>query len=1220
MNPNPERIQDLFLKIVELPFGQRAAALDRECGNDLELRARIEALLKAHDEPDSSLILADAPLPGKAAAAPQPGSQDAAIPAIGPDESPPAASAAATADFPSNVRIGAEIAGRYRLEQKIGEGGMGEVWVTRQTSPVKRKVALKLIKAGMDSRAVLARFEQERQALAMMDHPNIARVLDAGMTATGQPFFVMELVNGLPLTRFCDEARLTPKRRLELFVPICQAIQHAHQKGIVHRDLKPANILVTLIDGEPVPKVIDFGVAKATGGRLTDETMSTAFGAAIGTLEYMSPEQAGYSNSDIDTRADIYSLGVILYELLTGLVPIDAARLRKAAMGEMLRIIQEEEPAKPSTRLSTDQSLPSLAALRQTDPHKLMTLLRGELDWVVMKCLEKSRERRYATADALSRDIRRYLADEPVEARPPSATYRIQKFVRRNRGRVIAASLVLLALVAGITGTTGGLITAKRALRGEASQRSIAERVANERERALATAEYERSQTERARAAADMALYFNRVNLAAQYWQSGDLAQSRRTLDLCTPQLRGWEWRYLDRLYSAASQTLPGNGQFTTELSVSKDGRRLAAFSPYGDGGARIWDLARGQPLTEVNATRTGRRFSSCTLSPDGRIIALGEQSGAIAFWDAEAGQLVREFVKLPRPVQSLSFSPDGKWLAAGRAERRNGEMLNPLLEPPRNEDLVVWDVASGVEVFHPRGFGFICAFSPDGGRLLTDKLNPAIRLTPQIPETLIALIDTSNWTEVNTANLGSADSFAFSASGKSLALGGYDRIKDLHFVRIVGAKTGDELTALSSRMTAVHDLALSPDGSTLAVTKGLSFGEVEIWDVKTRRHVRTLRGHTDTVNSVVFTPSGTLVSCSSDRTIKTWDPVIDPEVQWVVRPRVAGARPAVLICGGQLLAFSESNTVNLLRGGTEPAITLVECGTGRGNDRTLAGNSGGTVALACTDDGRRLASGARTGEVTTWDAVSLAELWVYHGHDGTVSALAISPDGRRVASACEPPQITRARRGEGRFPAGPVAVPVKVWDAESGREQLTLDGHFNGVYQLAFSADGRWLASSGVNGIRIWDATTGKLTRAFERSELQSGTADALAFSASGRSLATAGNHAVELWNVASGHSTAVFRAPPRGTLAISISPDESRLATAAGQEVKIWDAQSGLESISLPLPRVGPDQRAPDVVALAWSTDGQRLRAAQSDGSVVEWNGTAPSKPRSNDVEQTK
>ncbi len=276
---------------------------------------------------------------------------------------------------------------------------------------------MKLIKQGMDSRAVLQRFDQERQALAMMDHPNIAKVFDAGMTTDGRPFFAMELVNGLPLNKFCDEARLNPRERLELFVTICQAVQHAHQKGIVHRDLKPANILVTIVDGKPVPKVIDFGVAKATGGKLTDESISTLFGSVVGTLEYMSPEQAGFSGEDIDTRADIYSLGVILYELLTGLRPIDSNRLKKAALTEMIRIIREEDPSKPSTRLSTDEALPSMAALRQIEPRRLMALLRGELDWVVMKCLEKQRERRYETASGLARDVQRYLSDEAVEAR-----------------------------------------------------------------------------------------------------------------------------------------------------------------------------------------------------------------------------------------------------------------------------------------------------------------------------------------------------------------------------------------------------------------------------------------------------------------------------------------------------------------------------------------------------------------------------------------------------------------------------------------------------------------------------------------------------------------------------------------------------------------------------------------------------------------------------------
>ncbi len=462
--------ETLFQEALSRPPEERSAFREKACEGQPELRAAVEALLHAHEKSSNILDKPPAQTVDSGAAPIRP---DATLEHT-PDPHNASSVITRTADHRSDAKPNVLIAGRYTLQEKIGEGGMGEVWVAKQSEPVKRKVALKLIKTGMDSRAVLQRFEQERQALAMMDHPNIAKVLDAGLTPNGQPFFVMELVNGLPLNKFCDELKLTPKDRLELFVPICQAVQHAHQKGIVHRDLKPANILITMIDAKPVPKVIDFGVAKATAGKLTDESLSTQFGAIVGTLEYMSPEQAGFTGEDIDTRADIYSLGVILYELLTGLRPIDAARLKKAALTEMIRIIREEEPSKPSTRLSTDASLPSLAAMRQTDPRKLMMMLRGELDWVVMKCLEKHRERRYETANALARDIQRYLADETVEARPPSAGYRFQKFVTRHKGQVIAASLVLLVLLCGIAGTTFGLFRAQAAQKAEAKQRALA--------------------------------------------------------------------------------------------------------------------------------------------------------------------------------------------------------------------------------------------------------------------------------------------------------------------------------------------------------------------------------------------------------------------------------------------------------------------------------------------------------------------------------------------------------------------------------------------------------------------------------------------------------------------------------------------------------------------------------------------------------------------------
>ena len=369
------------------------------------------------------------------------------------------------------------IAGRYSLIEKIGEGGMGEVWVAKQTEPIRRRVAIKLIKAGMDSKIIVARFEAERQALALMDHPHIAKVFDGGLTANERLFFVMELVNGLPLVRFCDEATLNIRERLELFILICHAVQHAHQKGIIHRDLKPSNILVTQSDGKPIPKIIDFGVAKATLGKLTDESLATQFGAVVGTLEYMAPEQAAYQTGDVDTRADVYALGVVLYELLTGCRPFDARRLHQAAFDEIVRMIREDEPSKPSTRLSTDEALPSLAAVRRTEPARLTQMLRGDLDWVIMKCLEKQRDRRYATANGLARDIQRYLADETVEARPPSAAYRLRKFVRRNRAGVLASGLLFVALLAGFFGTTISLLSARIAERRALAQTARASAV-----------------------------------------------------------------------------------------------------------------------------------------------------------------------------------------------------------------------------------------------------------------------------------------------------------------------------------------------------------------------------------------------------------------------------------------------------------------------------------------------------------------------------------------------------------------------------------------------------------------------------------------------------------------------------------------------------------------------------------------------------------------------
>jgi eukaryotic-like serine/threonine-protein kinase len=412
--------------------GERATYLDQACAGDPALRAAVEGLLRASAGATGFLA--------------------------GP---------AATVDEPLRERPGT-VVGPYKLLQQIGEGGMGTVFMAEQTHPVQRKVAVKVIKAGMDSAQVIARFEAERQALAVMDHVNIARVLDAGTTDSGLPYFVMELVHGVPITNYCDDNRLSPRERLELFVPVCQAIQHAHQKGIIHRDIKPSNVMITLYDGKPVPKVIDFGVAKATEQRLTERTLFTQYGTMVGTLEYMSPEQAEMSALGVDTRSDIFSLGVLLYELLTGSTPLSHQRLREAAYGEILRMIREEMPPKPSTRLSdSGEALASISAQRHMEPAKLTRMMRGELDWMVMKCLEKDRARRYETASGLAADVQRYLNDEPVQACSASASYRFRKFARRNKRALATAAVLALAalLVIGVVAGSVGWMARDRSVR-----------------------------------------------------------------------------------------------------------------------------------------------------------------------------------------------------------------------------------------------------------------------------------------------------------------------------------------------------------------------------------------------------------------------------------------------------------------------------------------------------------------------------------------------------------------------------------------------------------------------------------------------------------------------------------------------------------------------------------------------------------------------------------
>jgi serine/threonine protein kinase len=623
--------------------------VEQACQGNAELRARLEELLQAHREAGSFL-------------------HERSVSRIATVDEPP------LTEQPGNV------IGPYKLLQQIGEGGMGIVYMAEQEHPVRRRVALKIIKPGMDSKQVIARFEAERQALAMMDHTNIAKVFDAGTIpgvreqesgvrehraegrsltpdsclltpGSGRPYFVMELVHGVPITQFCDENQLTPRERLELFVSVCQAIQHAHQKGIIHRDVKPSNVLVTMYDDKPVPKVIDFGVAKAIEQRLTEKTLFTQFGVLLGTFEYMSPEQADMNALGADTRSDIYSLGVLLYELLTGTTPLERERLREAALDELLRVIKEEEPPRPSVRLSSSEELPKIAAARKTEPAKLSKLIRGEIDWIVMKCLEKDRSRRYETASGLARDVERYLHDEPVEACPPSAGYRLGKFVRKYRMLLTAATTIALLLLVGV------MVSAWQAVRA---------RIAEAGSRRLS--------------------YIGSMGLVQAAWEDHNILRVRdllaQTADF--PE-RGFEWYYWQRLSRVEHLTLAGHKGGVTALAFAPDGRRLV--TGVTDGTARVWDAASGHELFCLAGHRS--EVTSVAYAPDGNWLMTGSTDGTARIWDAAGGrQILMLQAQNSGPVWAVAVTPDSKRVVTGS----------------QDGTARVWDAAGGRELLTLQG------------------------------------------------------------------------------------------------------------------------------------------------------------------------------------------------------------------------------------------------------------------------------------------------------------------------------------------------------------------------------------------------------------------------------------------------------------------------------------------------------------------------------------
>ncbi|HEX7450245.1 MAG TPA: protein kinase, partial [Pirellulales bacterium] len=886
----------------------RSSYLRQACAGDRGLLERVEQLLRVHDEDETFLRSPAVPLPLLAAA-----------------------------DGPG------ALIGPYKLVEQIGEGGFGMVYLAEQIRPVRRRVALKIVKPGMDTRQVIARFEAERLALAMMEHPNIARVFDGGATPAGRPFFVMELVKGVPITRYCDERQLSPHDRLQLFVAVCKAVQHAHQKGIIHRDLKPTNVLVAAYDGQPVPKIIDFGVAKALAQQLTERTLVTSFGGIIGTLEYMSPEQAEFNARDIDTRADVYSLGVILYELLTGVTPLAHERLKRTAIGEALRLIREEDPPKPSTRLSDARdSLASISAQRKLEPAALTQALRGELDWIAMKALDKDRDRRYQTANGLARDIERYLNDEPVEACPPSPAYRLRKFARKNRG--LLSAIGAFALMLSVATAVSGLL---------AYRATLAERAMGE--------ERDRAELEAARARGHE--YVAHMNLAQAAWEGNRLAHLATLLQDHVPSpneddLRGFEWYYWQRLIDTPLVTFQGHQREVAAVAISSSGRLAASASH--DGIAKIWQLENGRELQTLRGHKDV--VASVALSPDDKQLATASFDGTVKIWDVATGNERATLRGHSAWVVSVAFSPDGRQLASASHDRT----------------VRFWDATAGTQLRTIPAHSDIVmcvAFSPEGRRLASSSKDRTIKLW-----------DVTSGEELSklAGHTDEVACVAFSPDGRRLASASLD-----YTAKVWDTATGACLKTIAAHTERVFCVAFDPLGGRLA-TAGWD-QTIRFWDASTFQSLGILKGHGQSIMGIAFSSDGRrLVSGSLDRTAKVWNSVAGQETDYV--HHTASPWPM------HGIAFSPDGS-RLASGGQSHCVEVWDANSAL-KQMTLRGHSGEVVSVAFSPDGTRLASAARDNTARIWDASTGRALHALRPVNAHFPRVAFSPDGLLLATA----------------------------------------------------------------------------------------------------------------------------------------------------------------------------------------------------------------------------